>query len=48
MTSVFFYDAKGHDKTVALTPTLLARAGRQQLIWIDLLRSDEAADLRRT
>lgn len=43
MTSVFFYDAKGHDRTVALTPALLARTGKQQLIWIDLLRSDKAA-----
>ena len=43
MTKVYFYDAKGHDRTVELTPTLIARTGKQQLIWIDLLRKDEAA-----
>ena len=43
MTRVYFYDAKGHDKTVELSPSLVARTGKQQLIWIDLLRSDEAA-----
>lgn len=43
MTRVYFYDAKGHDRTVDLSPSLVARTGKQQLIWIDLLRSDEAA-----
>jgi Mg2+ and Co2+ transporter CorA len=43
MTRVYFYDAKGHDQTVELSPSLVARTGKQQLIWIDLLRSDEAA-----
>ncbi len=43
MTEAYFYNAKGHDEIVELSPGLIAKTGKQQLIWIDLLRRDAAA-----
>lgn len=43
MAQAFFYDANGHDKIVELTPRLVSKVSKQQLVWIDLLRRDRKA-----